>query len=154
MSKIGEEQWAALMAEMVEKFEPGDVIPHVILKRKFLIQNPNFNEFETQDEFIEAIQLLQFEYMSLVEKLRDDILNEYKLYLKNVRGDGYVFLPTIEQTDYAKQRTMDGIRKEIKRGMTIMMNLRFNSLNPEQKRQNADELAKLGQLQHMLKVFK
>ena len=152
--KIGEEQWKRLMADIVQKFEPGELISHEYLKRCFLIEEPDFEDFETQTEFIEAVQLLQFEYMSLIEKLREDILEEYKFYMKNVRGDGYSFLLPSEQTEYAKERTMAGIRKEMKRGIMIMMNVSFSSLSADKRRQNADEMAKLGQLQHLLKAFK
>jgi hypothetical protein len=152
--KIGEEQWVKLMNKLIEKYQPGDLIPHFVMRKMLFIETPNYNDFETQYEFVEAIQLMQFEYMSLVEKLRTDILDTHKLYLKNVRGDGYAFLPTNEQTDYAKQRTMDGIRKEMKRGITIMQNIRFAALTQEQKKSNADELAKIAQLQHLMKAFK
>lgn len=154
MEKIGEEQWKKLMADIADKYQPGELIPHHYLRKVFVITTPSFDEFESQDEFIEAVQLQQFEYMSLVEKLRDDILDEFKMYMKNVRGDGYTFLIPEEQTEYAKARTMQGIRKEMKRGFAIMQNVRFNSLTTDKKRQNADELAKLGQLQHLLKAFR
>lgn len=152
--KFDEEQWKKLIEELVMKFEQGALIPHALLRKMFGIENPDFDDFEDQEDFIEALQMLQFEYMTLVEKLREDILKTHNLYMKNLRGDGYTFLPTEEQTEYAKNRTMEGIRKEMYRGMMIMRHVRFDALNAEQKRINADEMAKLGQLQHLLKVYK
>jgi hypothetical protein len=154
MEKLGKAEWEKLIDKLSEKFEPGELISHDYLKRVLFIDNPKFEDFETQSEFVEALNLVQFEYMSLVDKLRWDILDRHKLYLRNIRGDGYVFLIPAEQTEFAKAQTMDTIRKELKRGFLILQNIRFAALSQDQKRMNADEMAKLGQLSQLLKVLK
>jgi len=153
MAKIGEQEWEKLMENLSVKFNYGEIITHQYLKKVFFLADPDFEEFETQEEFVEAINLVQFEYMSLVDKLRWDMLKKYKLYLRNIRGDGYTFLLPEEQTDFAQKQTMESVKKEMKRGILILKNIKFNSLSQEDKRKNADELAKFGQLQQLLKVL-
>lgn len=154
MAKFDDHVWQRIMADIVEDYAAGDIIAHGQLKKIFLITEPEFEDFEDQEGFIDAVNLLQFEYMTLVEKLRLDILKKYKLYLRNIRGDGYTFLKADEQTDYAKDNALDGVRKELRRGILIMQNIRHDQLSADQRRKNSDEMAKLGQLQHMMKVFK
>jgi hypothetical protein len=154
MAKIGEKEWSDLLDKLVELYPQGDLIPHYKLEKLFLLSQPNYHEFDSQDDFLQAVRLLQFEYMTLIDKLRWDILEKHKLYLRNIRGDGYTFLPTSEQTEYAKKQTMDGIKKEMKRGLLILQNIKRNKLTADQRRKNSDELAKLGQLKQIMDSLK
>lgn len=152
--KFEDDEWFNLMDKLVANYKPGELIPHENLKNLFLIKEPVFKDFDSQEEFLEAVKLLQFEYMTMIDKLRWDILENYKLYLRSIKGDGYSFLPANEQTDFAKKQTMESIRKEMASGVMIMKNLRFEDINPDERRKNADELAKLGQLHQILKSIR
>lgn len=154
MDKFGEDEWVTLTNNIVERFEPGVLISHEYLKKIFYLIEPKIEDFKDQYEFIETIKLIQFEYMTLVDKLRVDILETHKLYLRNIRGEGYQFLLPKEQTDFAKKQTMDSINKEMKRGELILRNVKYSSLSADDRRKNTDELAKIGQLSQMIKTVK
>lgn len=151
MAKIGEKEWEVLIDNIVETYFPNDLISHKRLSEIFYLPDPVYKDYASQDEFMEAVKLQQFEYMTLVDKLRWDILKQHKLYLQNVRGDGYSFVPPGDQTDFAKCQTMEKITKHNRRGMLILKNIRYNALSADQRRHNSDEVAKLGQLSQMLK---
>ncbi|MDP2235013.1 MAG: hypothetical protein Q8J88_01145 [Bacteroidales bacterium] len=152
MNKIGENEWEKLIDGLVENFQPDELITHEYIKSKFLIVAPEYEEFESVTEFIEAINLQQFEYMSLIEKLRLDVLDRHKLYMSNIRGFGYKFLKPSEQTTYAREKAIDAVKKELNRGLLILKNIRHDSLTMEERKRNSDEMAKLGQLKQMLKI--
>lgn len=154
MDKIGEKEWQDLMLILVERYKPGELITHDYLKKLFMLENPVFADYNSQDEFVEALNLVQFEYMTVIDKLRWDMLKYHKCYLRNVRGDGYVFIPSKEQTDFAKKQTMEAVKKEMKRGIMILKNVNTNGLDMDDRRRNSDELAKLSQLDHMIKIMK
>ena len=154
MAKIGEREWEQLIDEIVETYLPNDLLPHKKLSEIFYLPDPVYNDYASQDEFMQAVKLQQFEYMTLVDKLRWDILKKHKLYLQNVRGDGYSFVAPGEQTDFAKDQAMEKITKHTRRGLLILKNIRFNDLSADQRRHNSDELAKIGQLSQMLKIIR
>lgn len=154
MAKMNDKIWNNIIDELLDKFAPGELITHDYLEKLFLLRELHYDDFESQGEFLNAVKLLQFEYMTLVDKLRWDILEHHKLYLKNIRGDGYSFLIPKEQTDFAKEQAMTGIKKEMKKGFLILQNIRRDELTIDDRRRNADELAKLGQLQQILSTIR
>ena len=57
-------------------------------------------DFDNTEDFIEAIQMQQFSYMTLVDTLRWQLLEDQKIYIKNIRGDGYQIVQPTEQVQY------------------------------------------------------
>lgn len=84
MAKIKDEAWKEMICNITEKFTFGELIPHEYLEYIFLLDKIAYKDFNNQDEFLEAIKLQQFEYMTLIDKLRWDLLDQYKIYLKTL----------------------------------------------------------------------
>ena len=137
---------------LLETYKEGDVIAHDELEIMFGLQEPEIYNFGNHGEFMAALTKFQFDYMSKVEEVRNYLLTEYKIYLHNIRGVGYEFMPSVKQTEYAKRRMLDGIRKEMRQGGLIMENVMLGKLDADARRANSDELARLGQLRQMLKT--
>ena len=147
--------WLELMVQvLIEKFKPGQLISHHYLAKMLNIKKPVYKNYETQSDFEKALEKAQFKYMEMVDKLRWEILEKQYLYLRNVRGDGYIFLNPKDQTTFAKKQAMETVYKGLKTGAIIMQHIRYDALTQDEKRKNADELAKLGQLHQMIKTHK
>jgi hypothetical protein len=113
---------------------------------------PKYENFENQFEFMEHLKDYEFAYMGLVDKLRTDLLSEYKVYLKNIRGDGYTLLPAKEQTDYAMKSINNGIKKVISEGLKILQNIQLETLSMEERQKNTDSIAKASLLKQITKL--
>lgn len=61
--------------ELVANFDEDQLISHKWLKEKFGLPKLSFENYDKNvDAYIEAIQLQQFTYMEMVDKLREDLL--------------------------------------------------------------------------------
>ena len=62
--------------------------------------------------------------MTLVDKLRWDMLKRKKCYLKNVYSYGYMIVPKEEQAEYGFTQTMKEIKESLRKGALIIGNVR------------------------------
>lgn len=141
------------MEEIIEKiiaaFSPGDLITHSFLREQFNIVDPAIEDFKTTDEFVAELQNIQFNYMTMVDKLRFDLLTTQRYYLKNVRGDGYTLLPPKEQVTFAYDQALTDIKKSIKQAKNIMSNMRFEEVSPEQAAKDVQLFTKMDKFAQM-----
>ena len=150
--EIGSEAWTSLFEEIRDNFGDGTLIPHKWLKSKFFFEKLNKDDFQNTDEFVEAIQMQQFAYLTLIDTLRWQLLEEEKMYLKNVRGDGYVILKAGEQVQYGYDSFINDFKKAAKEANMIMTNVR--NVNSEQQFKDNDLRAKMALLNQMVKSIK
>lgn len=150
--EIGSEAWTSLFEEIRDNFGDGTLIPHKWLKSKFFFEKLNKDDFQNTDEFVEAIQMQQFAYLTLIDTLRWQLLEEEKMYLKNVRGDGYVILKAEEQVQYGYDSFINDFKKATKEANLIMTNVR--NVNSEQQFKDNDLRAKMALLNQMIKSIK
>ena len=150
--KVGSESWIDLQSEIINRFAPGDTIAHEWLKSKFNFKNLKFRDFDNEFEFIKAVQLQQFAYMSLIDSLRWELLENNKVYLRNIRGDGYTILPPSEQCMFAYDKALDQIKKEIKEADLIMSNTIMVGF--EQQSKDNDLRARWSMLKQLLQSVK
>lgn len=146
--EVGSDGWMSLMEEIYTKFGDGSLIAHEWLKYKFGLKKLSFKDYETIDDFLKAIEIQQFAYMSLVDKLRWQMLEEYKAYIKNQRGDGYIILRPEDQTQYGYNSFIDDVKKAIRVAGMIMNNV--SPVNMEQQSKDNDLRAKFGMMKQML----
>lgn len=146
--EIGSQAWTSLLDEIQNKFNPGDLIPHEWLKHKFTLEKLRYEDFEDTDDFVQAIQMQQFAYMTLIDSLRWQLLEERSAYLKNIRGDGYTVLPPPEQTKYGYDEFMKAVKSAIKQADLIMNNVL--SVPIEQQAKDNDLRARCSMLKQML----
>lgn len=89
--------------------------------------------------------------LSRVKELRERLLVEYKIDLKNIRGQGYMIVPPEEQTGVAMADTIRGIASAIAGGTARVQNVDIARLSDQAKRENADAVARLAGLGSMTK---
>lgn len=154
MSVLSKDQLKNLAEEILEDFQLGELVSHDWLKHRIGILRPVFKGFETEFDFWLAIEKYGFDYMGAVDELRSLLLNTYKYYFKNIRGDGYVLLHPNEQTDYAKNKFKEDLRKVINNTQSIMTNINHKSMDAIKLKENADAVAKFSQIKNMLKSVK
>lgn len=147
--KKGTDEWDILQSEILVTFKPGDLISHDWLQDKFNLKPVAIGNHTTTEELIYAINERQFKYMSLVEDMRWDLLENHNAYIRNIRGDGYMILPPREQTTYAYKEAINAIKKELKNAGKIMSNV----LPVDMETQSRDNSlrAKFAMLRQMLK---
>ena len=147
--KTGTDAWEDFKAEIASSFKPGAIITHDFLKSKFNFKQASFSDYADEAQFVMAVELQQFAYMSLIDALRWDLLSEYKLYLRSIRGEGYSFLPPTEQVAYAYDSSLKAIRKEIREASLIMANVM--STDAEQQKKDNDARAKFAFLKQLMR---
>lgn len=142
--------WYDLIENIVNNFPAGTLITHSWLKKSLYLEEINMKDYESTLEIIEAIELQQFTYMGLVDKLRWDMLEKHKCFLKNVRGDGYTILPPKDQVDYSYKKALRDVRKTLKQSFKIMEHVRFSSNDHELKNKNTANKIKLSMLKQII----
>lgn len=90
----------------------------------------------------------QFAYMTLVDTLRWQLLEERSVYLKNIRGDGYTILPSNEQVKYGYDDFLKTVKASIKQADLIMNKVLPVSI--EQQSRDNDLRARCSMLKQML----
>lgn len=150
--QVGSDGWCSLLSEISAKFGDGNLIKHEWLKEKFGLKKLSLKDFETVDDFLKAIEIQQFSYMSLVDKLRWELLKEYKMYIRNIRGDGYEILRPEDQTQYGYDSFVDDIKKAIRVAGLIMNNVQ--SVDLAQQAKDNDLRARFGVMKQMLGSIK
>lgn len=110
--------------ELVANFDENQLISHKWLKEKFGLPKLSFEDYgKDVNSYIEAIQLQQFTYMAMVDKLREDLLKNKQCCLRNVWGNGYVIVPSNEQASYGYDQMISDIKKALKQGQDIINNV-------------------------------
>lgn len=91
--------------ELVANFDEDQLISHKWLKEKFGLPKLSFENYDKNvDAYIEAIQLQQFTYMEMVDKLREDLLKNKQCCLRNDWGKGYKIVPSNKQANYGYEQ--------------------------------------------------
>lgn len=150
--EIGSDAWVSLLAEIASNYSDGTLIPHEWLRRKFGLKQLQLKDFDTVEDFIEGLKRQQFTYMSMTDKLRWQLLEDYKMYIKNIIGEGYAVIPPQEQTKYGYDEFLKSVRKAIRESDLIMNNVRF--VPDEQRHKDNDIRAKCSILKQMLQSIK
>ena len=139
--------------ELVANFDENQHISHKWLKEKFGLPKLSFEDYgKDVNSYIEAIQLQQFTYMAMVDKLREDLLKNKQCCLRNVWGNGYVIVPSNEQASYGYDQMISDIKKALKQGQDIINNVR--PLPMEEQSKYYDTLAKLAKVRDVFANLK
>lgn len=139
------DQWSNLLESVVTDFEDGETIKHEWLRDKFGIKMPTVEDYPVVEELIKAIDMQQFEYMTLVERMKEDLLKQYQVCIKNERGVGYRKLLPKEQTTYGYDKLNDDIAKAMRTACLITSNVR-NFDDFAQRSKDNDLRAKIGSM--------
>lgn len=146
------EAWDSLLSEIAANYANGELISHVWLKKKFGLAELKLEQFDSVGDFIEGLQLQQFSYMSLIDTLRWKLLESERLYIRNVRGDGYVIVKPSQQTSFGFSEFLKDIKKAMRETDLIINNVR--EVSPEQQSKDNDIRARYGIMKQMLSEIK
>ena len=150
--EIGSDAWVSLLGEIASNYADGTLIPHEWLKHKLGIKQLRPEDFASIDDFVEGLKRQQFTYMSMIDKLRWQLLEDWKMYMKNIIGEGYTIIQPKEQVKYGYDEFVRTIKKAIRESTLIINNVR--SVPYEQQYKDNDIRAKHSILKQMLQSIK
>lgn len=150
--EINSEGWFALLAEIANNYSDGALIPHQWLKDKLGLKRLDLNDFESPEELIKGHEVQQFAYMSFIDNIRWQLLEKENIYLRNIRGDGYVILNPKDQTKFGYDRFINEMKKLTKECDMIMN--RVKNVPEEQRSKDNDMRAKFNIMRTMLSTIK
>jgi hypothetical protein len=92
--------------------------------------------------------------MSLTEKLKEELLEEYNIYIMNKHGEGYVVLTPEEQIEKAPQKHMKKAKREIMRATNSLINVNVSALSTEGEELRLRSLSRLAFISSSVKQNK
>lgn len=125
------------------------LVTHDTIREVLGLREPRIDEFTHHHEFKAAWQAYQFAYLQGVEGVREYLLENHKVAIANVRGDGYRVVPPAEQTSYAMRTGTDAIRRELLRVRSLLEHVRTEELSDAQRKENLDAAARVAVLRQM-----
>ena len=134
---------AAVEAFLSAGFQPGDVIEHEWFWKAFGLKRP------PDDTPLGVAQREMWKFLKQFEPFCTALLCEHKILLVNERSVGYRFVPAGEQTQEAYEEGVREVRKAIRKMGLRITHIDLTALTDQQRRQNAEALAKLSMLETM-----
>lgn len=128
-------------------FAFGDILPHAWLYEQFEctgLMEPNKITWE-------QAQKLQLKLLGQFTPFREALLDQDQIDLQSVPGVGYELVPPADQSRRAVKDTIRETEKALRKGVARATNVNTAQLTAEQRREHADNLARLGMLRRMLK---
>lgn len=144
--------WEQFMRLIAEQYGDGRLISHEWLKEQFGLKELQLDDYESLEEFLIARDNQQFAYMSIVDAVRWELLEQEKMYIINVRGDGYRVICPEDQTTYGYDQFIYDIKKAIREASAIMSSVL--PVDQTQQRMDNDLRAKFGLMKQMLENIK
>lgn len=123
----------------------GDQIPHEWFYTAFGL--PVVQDTMT----IKQAEAIRLKFLSQFESFRKALLEDHRMDLVSVRGYGYEIVTPAEASRRAYEEEMHEVRKAMR---NLARRLRFvplNQMTDEQRRENADLMARAANLQRMFK---
>jgi hypothetical protein len=129
------------------RLAPGILFTHRELYEMFIVKYPERDIPITPAELAK----LELQYLNQLQGFQTALLQEHQVALANVKGEGYRIVKPSEQTPWAERQGVNEIRKAIRKLAERLTNVDFLALGAEDRKVNADALARLGMLGGMLK---
>lgn len=145
--------WNAFVAEIAAKFGDGTLIVHDYLKEKFGLKRLSLEDFATVEDFLKALEDQQWTYMSCIDALRWELLEQEKMFMRSIRGEGYEVIRPKDQVKFGYEQFIKNVKKEISEATLIMSNV-LPIDDSEQKAKDSDLRAKFGLMKQMLATIK
>ena len=141
--------------KIAQEFQDGDLIPMGWLRLELAIAEPDLTILtnlpldEWQEKASEMIKKHQFAWLEAIDGLRNELLQEWHIAIKNVRGQGYLLLPPREQTTHAMHQLQVEYNRSFRKAMDLTVNIRFSELDDKERQENIEARAKLEALKRM-----
>lgn len=108
---ITQEELDKLQEDIIQAYEPGDIIPHGFLRERLKCPVPGFNQRNGIDHYNKRRDEADMEYMRRMELLKEKLLKNCSVCLCACVGRGYRYVPPEDQVEYAYNRYMRKQRK-------------------------------------------
>lgn len=144
--------WVKFLGCLAAEYGDGKLISHDWLKEQFGLKKCSLEDYESVDEFVKALELQQFAYMSIVDAVRWELLKQEKMYIRCVRGEGYEVVKAEDQVQYGYDEFVNEIKKSIREAGLIMNNVLPVDLSQQAK--DNDMRAKFGIMKQILSSIK
>lgn len=118
-------------------FVPGEVVPHNWFYQQFGIIKPE----ECPDFY--SSKDAQLMYMTHIEGLKRELLEEHQIAIKAVPGKGYEVVPPQAQTAWAEEALKTDLQKALRTSKARLVNIRLDELTDDEKKSNLDAQARL-----------
>jgi hypothetical protein len=128
-------------------FNYGDVIPHKWFFEAFGLDAPQ------DTTAYKSSKKTELEFMANFKRLENTLLEERQIALKNIRSVGWQVVAPGEQTDWALNNGATEMKKALKKMYSRQVNVNHALLTHEQKKENADSLARTSMLNGMIARF-
>jgi hypothetical protein len=125
--------------EILKSYTYGDIIPKVWLAKELELIEPETGTYKSMQEY-------QFKFLAAIEPLKEKLLTDHQMYLKSVRGEGYLIVAPEQQTDVVWGYLKKKLGKELGRAATGLQCLNVAALSEGSKRTNIDCQVKLAAL--------
>lgn len=130
--------WRNAAAELFSgQYRYGDVISHETLRVALRLPEPQGKL--TREEW----ESWRLSLVAQVDALSDWLLEEKNMCLRNVQGQGYMIVEPSEQTEFAVKQGRKRIRAELKKMGRRLSFIDHKALTQDQRKANADALARL-----------
>lgn len=136
-------EWEAILCVFQDSSE-GHVFSHDELKKLLGIPKPDPKDFSDSLAFHKAMQRHHFDYWTMIDQLRNDLLERKKLYIVSSYGEGYSVAPASDQVPLAYDKAVNEIERALSSFDTISSNVR--SVSPEIQARDNDLRARMSQV--------
>jgi hypothetical protein len=139
--------WREAISRLVrdKRLMPDTLFEFAELYELFLIKRP------LPSTPLAEAEKLKLQFLAQFVDFEEALLTEHQVALANVRGVGYRIVPPAEQTTWAERHGIAEVRKAVRKLSDRLTNVDFIALGAEDRKANADALARLGMLGGMLK---
>lgn len=138
--------WRQAIQDFIDaKFSPGDTVTHDWLYEHFRIDRPR------PATPLEIAQKAELQFLSSFKAFEECLLEDYQIALASVRGVGYKLVPPKEQTAWAEKDGYGEIRRAYRRLGSRLSNVDMAQLTVDERKQNADAMARFAMLKTMVK---
>lgn len=127
-------EWRQAAKDIADKFSYGDLVTMEWLQKSFHLVEPTT---------IEQFKSYQLEFLSSMDALRQELLEEHRLVLRNVRGSGYEVVEPNEQVQYAWHSAFGKVKQELGKLAGALRHIRHEELSDEKRKEHSDAQAKL-----------
>ncbi len=127
-------------------FKPGDIVTFEWLYDAFRIKYP-----DPRTMLAEEADKLRLLFLGQWEAFKDELLKNHYIDLTSERGHGYRYVPAADQTKDAYSDGVNDLRKAFRKLTNRITHVDFEKLTPDQRRENADTLAKVSMMRGMMK---
>lgn len=132
---------------LAEGFKSGDILSHAWLEQRFGLDPVNDDSKLTALAFRER----QFRWLSCIEGFKSELLKQHRVCLASVFGQGYRVTPPAEQSELATDAFEGEVTRAYRKAALRLKFIRIEELTNEQRRENADAVARLSMLRGMHK---